>query len=109
MKELENAIGWINKADGGRLPQYKMAYLEKARRLIKQELHTPTAKEICNMLSAYLKYKVYYVGERFCTEDDIILIGITPLDNLVIKIILPPHIITAIGKFYEYEKEWNNE
>ena len=37
-RELEDAISYIDKANGGRLPQYKMAYLEMAKRLIKQAL-----------------------------------------------------------------------
>lgn len=64
----------------------------------------PTAEEVIKALSEYLPFKsnYYYDREkRYFGNNDIIIICPMPKDALYISHMLPPHLITLIGRFYQ--------
>lgn len=76
--------------------------MQYERSLVIKALTPPTADEVCETLKEYLKRDCYYDEKRkYFGDEDLIIICLMPEDKLYIAYMLPSHIITMIGKFYE--------
>ncbi len=86
-----------------------MALLIQSRyEYLKHVLTPPTADEVCKALSEYSKTNVYYERGGFFYRNEYrynqpFLVAIKYKSGLIelTKNVLPPHLITMIGKFYE--------
>ena len=68
-------------------------------------LTPPTAEELCEELSAYMKEPVWFDDNktiRISTQWLVKKIGKYGLEFMAV---LPPHLITLIGRFYEKESD----
>ena len=74
---------------------------------IKQALTPPTADEVSKALSEYLKCEVRYDDETFIANriEHIIVYKSNMLKGLKFEYVLPPHLITMIGQFYEAQND----
>ena len=74
-------------------------------REIKKALTPPTADEVCEALSEYLKEPIKYVRTSFVNERETAevcgLFGLDNYDLVDFNTPLPPRLITLIGRFYE--------
>ena len=68
-------------------------------------LTPPTADEVCEALSEYLKEPIKYVRTSFVNERETAevcgLFGLDNYDLVDFNTPLPPRLITLIGRFYE--------
>jgi len=69
----------------------------------KKALTPPTAEEVCKALSEYFNSNIIYEWGTMTFKFDIDWIEISKLtiEKRVDVTMLPPHIITLIGRFYE--------
>jgi hypothetical protein len=83
--------------------------INNAMNIIKQYLAPPTKEEVCQALSEYLNEPVWFDDKgniRITTQwvtQQIYLKG--KYIGINIQVVLPPRLITLIGKFYENEVE----
>jgi len=95
MKELE-ALKKIYNA-----MYNKLGFIEEFK-LLEQALTPPTEEEVEKALGAYLKCNVSKTESRFIKNNDVSqIISFYGYGVLKIYEILPPHLITLIGRFYE--------
>lgn len=96
----------------GALPQYVRDkihrlcdFAESADKMVMSYLTPPTEQEVCEALGEYLKEPVWLDDNgniRIATQwvvNKIYLKG--KYAGLNIQVVLPPHLITLIGRFYE--------
>ena len=78
--------------------------VQKSYSVLRQALTPPTEDEVIKALSEYLPLEsnYYYDREkRYFGNTDLTIICLMPKGKLYIAYMLPPHLITMIGKFYE--------
>lgn len=105
-KELE----FFRKIKASILKQFTLGGIYKFDELnkIEKALTPPTADEVCEALSEYFDRNVYYESGRFLYRKEEFynqpfIIAYKYKSGLVelTKNVLPPHLITLIGRFYE--------
>jgi hypothetical protein len=104
-KEQQEIMNYLKNKD----KEFLLRYIENTIRFENVLDNAPTAEEVCEALSEYLNEPVWFDDKgniRITTQwvtQQIYLKG--KYIGINIQVVLPPRLITLIGKFYENEVE----
>lgn len=110
LKGIKQAIAeYLHKQTGVSVEKH-FEYLQYDTEIsiVEQALTPPTPDEVCNALSEYFKLRTYeydIVQKKFkrvfSKNEYYYIVNFDINGNIKLFEVLPPHLITMIGKFYE--------